>query len=118
MVLLFQKYAHETTEEELQRVIGSDTIIHRAYTTLDQFNWTENELATYEELKRIYMDNKAAISQEIYAAKNRGIEKEKMQNSKISIASRVWNWSDHSGYWFAKEQKKIHRRTFRSQFLT
>jgi hypothetical protein len=37
------------------------------------------------------MDNKAAISQEIYAAKNRGIEKEKMQNSKISIASRVWN---------------------------
>ena len=28
------------------------------------------------------MDNKAAISQEIYAAKNRGIEKEKMQTAK------------------------------------
>ena len=43
-------------------------IIHRAYTALDQFHWSENELATYEELKRIHMDNKAAAAQQIYEA--------------------------------------------------
>lgn len=37
-------------------------IIHIAYTELDQFHWTEGGLATYEELKRIHMDNKAALA--------------------------------------------------------
>ena len=64
----FFKHAHETTEEELQEMIGNDAIIQKAYTALDQHYWTENELATYEELKRIYMDNKAARAQEIYEA--------------------------------------------------
>ena len=49
-------------------MIGNDAIIQKAYTALDQHYWTENELATYEELKRIYMDNKAARAQEIYEA--------------------------------------------------
>ncbi len=89
----FFKHAHETTEEELQKIIGNDTIIHRAYTALDQFNWTDNELATYEELKRIHIDNKAALAQQIYEAevnaknakaegKAIGIEKEKIQTAK------------------------------------
>ncbi|MGB7127504.1 MAG: Rpn family recombination-promoting nuclease/putative transposase [Candidatus Rhabdochlamydia sp.] len=78
----FFKHAHETTEKELKKLIGNDTIIHRAYTALDQFNWTDNELATYEELKRIHMDNKAAMAQEIYDAEARGIEKEKIQTAK------------------------------------
>ncbi|MGB7128038.1 MAG: Rpn family recombination-promoting nuclease/putative transposase [Candidatus Rhabdochlamydia sp.] len=89
----FFKHAHETTEEELQEMIGGDTIIHRAYTALDQYYWTDNELATYEELKRIHMDNKAALAQQIYEAevnaKNAkaegeaiGIEKEKIQTVK------------------------------------
>ncbi|QZA58613.1 Rpn family recombination-promoting nuclease/putative transposase [Candidatus Rhabdochlamydia porcellionis] len=97
----FFKHAHETTEAELQKVIGRDTIIHRAYTALDQFHWTERDLATYEELKRIHMDNKAAIAQQIYEMENAktegraegrtegrvegeaiGIEKEKMQTAK------------------------------------
>ena len=75
----FFKHAHETTEAELQRVIGKDTIIHRAYTALDQFYWTENELAAYEELKKIHMDNKAVMAQQIYEAETRGAEKKELQ---------------------------------------
>ncbi|MFI0477577.1 MAG: hypothetical protein ACH349_00400 [Candidatus Rhabdochlamydia sp.] len=41
----------------MQRVIDRDTIIHRAYTALNQFNWTQNEFATYKVVKRIHMDN-------------------------------------------------------------
>ena len=71
----------------MQHLMGKNLTLEQA----GDIDTSQKAQATYEELKRIYMDNKAAISQEIYAAKNRGIEKEKMQNSKISIASRVWN---------------------------
>ena len=62
----FFKHAHETTEEELQKLIGSDSIIQKAYTALNHHYWNETELAIYEELKRIHMDNKAARAQELY----------------------------------------------------
>ncbi|MGL5264239.1 MAG: Rpn family recombination-promoting nuclease/putative transposase, partial [Candidatus Rhabdochlamydia sp.] len=53
----FFKHAHETTETDLLRIIGSDNIIHKAYTVLNQFYWTENELMAYEEMKRARMDH-------------------------------------------------------------
>ena len=44
----------------MRKLIGSDQVIERAYEELNQFNWTEEELLTYEqEIKRI-MDNRAA----------------------------------------------------------
>lgn len=56
----FFKYADETSEEDLQKIIGSDLVIKRAYDELNQFNWTEEELNNYDrELKRI-LDNRAA----------------------------------------------------------
>jgi len=56
----FFKHANETSEADLRKIIGSDTVIERAYEELNQFNWTEEELFTYEqEIKRI-MDNRAA----------------------------------------------------------
>lgn len=56
----FFKHAHETSEATLDKFIGSDSVIERAYEELNQFNWTEEELFTYEqELKRV-MDNQAA----------------------------------------------------------
>lgn len=91
----FFKHAHQTTEAELQKIIGNDTIIHRAYTALDQFHWTENELATYEELKRIHMDNKAVMAQQIYEidnAKAKGKAEGKAEGKiegKIELAKRL-----------------------------
>lgn len=56
----FFKNADQTSEAELQKIIGSDEVIKKAYEELNQFNWTEEELLTYEqEIKRI-MDNQAA----------------------------------------------------------
>lgn len=55
----FFKYADETSEADLRKLIGSDEVIERAYEELNQFNWTEAELLTYEqEIKRI-MDHRA-----------------------------------------------------------
>ena len=56
----FLKYADETSNEDLEKIIGQDIIIKKAYDVLEQFNWTEPELIAYEqELKRIW-DNQAA----------------------------------------------------------
>jgi predicted transposase/invertase (TIGR01784 family) len=74
----FFKHAHETTEAELQKVIGKDAIMHRAYTALDQFYWTEKELAAYDALKKIHMDNKAVMAQQIYEA----VEKNKIETAR------------------------------------
>jgi len=55
----FFKHADETSEADLRKLIGSDWVIEKAYEELNQFNWTEEELLTYEqEIKRI-MDNRA-----------------------------------------------------------
>ncbi len=68
----FFKYANETSEAELVKLIGSDGVIERAYEELNQFNWTEEELLTYEqEVKRI-MDNRAAEDYMLKQAKSEG----------------------------------------------
>ena len=70
----FFKHADETSEEDLQKLIGSDLVIQRAYDELKQFNWTESELIAYEqEIKRI-RDNVAALEYQIDKAKKEGLE--------------------------------------------
>ena len=71
----FFKYAKETNKEDLEKIIGSDLVIQRAYEALDQFNWTELELIAYEqEIKRIW-DNRAVEEYKLEQAEAKGIEK-------------------------------------------
>ncbi|KJV51843.1 putative permease [Orientia tsutsugamushi str. Gilliam] len=68
----FFKHAKETTLDGYNKIIGEDLIIKRAYEALDQFNWSEDELITYEqELKRIW-DNKAVEDYKLERAKAEG----------------------------------------------
>ncbi len=68
----FFKHADETSEADLLRIIGSDQVIERAYEELNQFNWTEEELLTYEQETKRTMDNKAAEDYLIKTAKAEG----------------------------------------------
>jgi predicted transposase/invertase (TIGR01784 family) len=68
----FFKYASKTSEQDLLKIVGFDLVIERAYTELNQFNWSEAELHVYEqEIKRI-MDNRAAEDYKIEQAKAEG----------------------------------------------
>ncbi|MFP3021109.1 Rpn family recombination-promoting nuclease/putative transposase [Wolbachia endosymbiont (group A) of Pogonocherus hispidulus] len=85
----FFRYADETSEEELERIIGSDLIIKRAYEELNRFNWSEKEFIAYEqEIKRI-RDEQAVLAQKLDDAKQEGIlighEKGKIEG-KIEVA--------------------------------
>ncbi len=70
--IYFFKYAEETTERELERIIGSDVIIKKAYEELNRFNWSEKEFIAYEqEIKRI-LDEKAVLAQKLDDAREEG----------------------------------------------
>ena len=73
----FFKYAANTSEIDLEKLIGSDIVIKQAYEVLNQFNWNEKELIAYEEeIKRI-RDNIARSDYIYETALKKGIEKGK-----------------------------------------
>ncbi|WP_341811032.1 Rpn family recombination-promoting nuclease/putative transposase [Wolbachia endosymbiont (group A) of Andrena bucephala] len=59
----FFRYAAETREEDLDKIVGSDVIIKRAYEEMNKFNWSEEELLAYEQRKKRIMDEIAAFAQ-------------------------------------------------------
>ncbi|MBS9530014.1 Rpn family recombination-promoting nuclease/putative transposase [Wolbachia endosymbiont of Rhagoletis cerasi] len=70
----FFRYADETSEEELEKIIGSDVIIKKAYEELNRFNWSEKEFIAYEqEIKRI-LDEQAVLAQKLDDATAKGRE--------------------------------------------
>ncbi|WP_342637562.1 Rpn family recombination-promoting nuclease/putative transposase [Orientia tsutsugamushi] len=82
----FFKHAKETTLDGYNKIIGEDLIIKRAYEALDQFNWSEDELITYEqELKRIW-DNKAVEDYKLERAKAEGIKLGEAKGIKLGEA--------------------------------
>ena len=56
------KHAEETTPEELEIIIGQDSVIKRAYEELDRFYWKEEELLAYEDALKKDMDYEASMS--------------------------------------------------------
>ncbi|KDB19749.1 Rpn family recombination-promoting nuclease/putative transposase [Wolbachia endosymbiont of Glossina morsitans morsitans] len=83
--IYYFKYADETSEEELEKVIGSDVIIKKAYEELNRFNWSEKEFIAYErEIKRI-RDERAVLEQKLDDAKKEG----KIEVAKTMLANNV-----------------------------
>ncbi|QDH18329.1 Rpn family recombination-promoting nuclease/putative transposase [Wolbachia endosymbiont of Carposina sasakii] len=79
----FFRYADETSEQELERIIGSDLIIKRAYEELNRFNWSEKEFIAYEqEIKRI-RDEQAVLAQKLDDATEKGREEGKEEGIQI-----------------------------------
>jgi len=61
----FFKHAEKTTEDELSLIIGSDSVIKRAYEELNRFSWTEIELNTYEQEEKRELDALAIRAQQM-----------------------------------------------------
>ena len=56
----FLKRAESTTPEELELLVGKDSIIRRAYDELNIYNWTTEEFRIYEDIQKVNLDNQAA----------------------------------------------------------
>jgi len=62
--MYFFKNAEETTESDLEKLVGKDMIIERAYDELDRFHWNEEELLTYDQAEKYegaYKDEKREL---------------------------------------------------------
>jgi predicted transposase/invertase (TIGR01784 family) len=84
----FFKHADETSEADLRKLIGSDNVIERAYEELNRFNWTEEELLTYEQETKRIMDNQAAEDYMLKQAKSEG-KAEGEAGKAIEIAKKM-----------------------------
>ena len=82
----FFKHANKTSEADLRKLIGSDLVIERAYEELNQFNWTEEELFTYEQETKRIMDNQAAEEYMLKQAKSEGKAEGKAEGIEIGEA--------------------------------
>jgi len=59
----FFKHAEETKEQDLEKIVGSDKVIQRAYEELNRFSWSEIELNTYEQVEKRERDAQAIAEQ-------------------------------------------------------
>ena len=87
----FFKYADEVTPADLERLIGGDKVIERAYKELNSFYWTEDELLGYEaELKRV-RDNASVLAQQLDDANAKGLEKGLAEGKRQIILAMIDN---------------------------
>jgi predicted transposase/invertase (TIGR01784 family) len=82
--MYFFKHAGDSklTLEEIEKLIGKDEIIRRAFNAVDQANWSEEELRTYEKITKTRLDNLAVEQQKIKDAKAEGKAEEKIELAK------------------------------------
>lgn len=73
--LYFFKHAEETSEKDLNKIIGQDEIIERAYEELNRFSWNEAELNTYEQEQKYEWDQIAIMDQKYDEGMEKGMEK-------------------------------------------
>ncbi len=92
----FFRYADETSEEELEKIIGSDVIIKKAYEELNRFNWSEKEFIAYEQKIKRILDEQAVLAQKLDDATEKGIKigkekgrKEGREEGKIEVAKAM-----------------------------
>ncbi len=89
----FFRYAAETNEEDLDKIVGSDVIIKRAYEEMNKFNWSEEELLAYEQMKKRIMDEVAALAQKfdegLRLGQEKGRQEEKIEVAKNSLKAGV-----------------------------
>ncbi len=59
----FFKHAEETAEKDLQKLIGQDPIIERAFDELNRFSWNDEELLTYDQAEKYEWARRASMAQ-------------------------------------------------------
>ena len=83
----FFKHAEDTSESELEKIVGSDLVIKNAYEALNRFNWTEEELRSYDQEEKRIMDNLAAEDYLI----DKGIEIGKEKGANAALEKTAMN---------------------------
>src|SRR5262249_51058831 len=74
----FFKHAEDTSEQDLQRVVGQDQIIERAYEELNRHSWNAQELLIYDQAIKYTQSYEASMLQKF----DEGMEKGRAEGEK------------------------------------
>ena len=84
----FFKHAEETSEKELERLIGRDKIMKRAFLELDRFSWNDEELFSYDQAEKYQNTYYASLAQKFDEGKLEGLLEGEMKG-KIAIVQKM-----------------------------
>ena len=73
----FFKNAQLTPETEVDKIVAGDIALHRAYEELNRFSWNEEELRTYDQIKKYEWSYNAAMDQKY----DEGMEKANLETA-------------------------------------
>ena len=73
--LYFFKHAEETSAEDLEKIIGKDLAIGQAYTALESYSWSEEDLRTYEQWEKYEGAYIASMDQKYDEGEAKGLVK-------------------------------------------
>jgi predicted transposase/invertase (TIGR01784 family) len=73
----FFKNAQETSDKDIRKIAGKDIIIERAYSELDRYSWTPEELRTYDSIDMKKFADKAIFEGARSDGKKEGLEEGK-----------------------------------------
>lgn len=81
----FFKNAEQTTEKDLNAIIGDDFIIKRAYEELNRFSWTPEELRIYDSIDMREEADKAINEKAFEEGIEKGKAEGKIEGEKIGV---------------------------------
>lgn len=75
----FFKNAQAAKEQDLQKLVGNDQILEKAYEELNRFSWNEEELLTYDQAEKYEGAYRASMAQKFDEGKAEGIAEGKAE---------------------------------------
>jgi predicted transposase/invertase (TIGR01784 family) len=89
----FFKHAKETSPENLQKLIGNEEIIARAYQELDRFFWNDQEISDYERAEKARNDYLSSMNKKFTDGKEEGKEEERakaeIEKAEIRVKAEI-----------------------------
>jgi predicted transposase/invertase (TIGR01784 family) len=79
--MYFFKGCPDTTPKDLAKIIGSDSIIEKAYHELDRFYWNEEELLAYDQAEKYEGAYNASMRQKLIEGREEGIREGEQQKA-------------------------------------
>ena len=96
--IYFFKHAEDTSENDLEKIIGHDEIIERAYEELNRFSWNQEELLTYDQAEKYEGCYIASMAQKYDEGMEKGvkigIEKGREERDKEIAKAMLFNGID------------------------
>lgn len=82
----FFKYGEEVREQDLEKLIGQDQILKKAFHELDRFGWQPEEIRAYESIEMKQASDRAVIEQALDKGREEGREEgEKNKAREIAL---------------------------------